>query len=77
MPYLALVPRTPTVRLTREGERATITLEAAADRPVPDWMVSALDLSGLHDRQQYVHVSLDRGQAAPGDTVVLTMTLRK
>jgi hypothetical protein len=67
-PFVALVPRTPTVRLATEGARVTILLDAAADRPVPPWSVAAIDSTGRQDREQYVHVSLDRSTVKAGDT---------
>lgn len=75
--YVALVPRQPVVRLTREGESATITLDAAADRPVGAWAVSTFDLTGRQDGRQCVEVSLDRLSVSAGQTANLTITLRK
>ena len=74
---MALVPRQPILRLAQEGARGTITLEAAADRPVPAWSVAAIDLTGSQDGQRYVDVELDRDTVAPGDTATLTVTLRR
>ncbi|HVH48251.1 MAG TPA: hypothetical protein VM925_38220, partial [Labilithrix sp.] len=76
-PYVALVPRTPTVRLVGEGERVTITLDAKADRPVPKWATSVLDVTGFHEHAQYVDVSLDRSVVQDGDSVNLTIVVRK
>jgi hypothetical protein len=76
-PYLALVPRQPTVRLAQEGASATITLDAAADRPAPVWGAGALDLTGRHDQQRYVELSLERSKVAAGQSVKLTITVRK
>ena len=75
--YVALVPRQPVVRLADEGDSATITLEAAADRPTPAWAVSAFDLNGQQDGGQCVEVSLDKSSVAAGQTAQLTVTLRK
>lgn len=75
--YIALIPRQPVVRLTREGESATITLDSAADQPVGAWRVSAFDLTGRHDREPCVEVSLDRTNIAAGQTANLTITIRK
>jgi hypothetical protein len=76
-PYLALVPQQPTVRLAQDGERVTITLVAAADRPVPTWSVSAVDLTGSQEQEQYVEVTLGTSTVAPGETTTLTITRRK
>lgn len=76
-PYVALVPRQPTVRLTREGDSATITLDAATDRSVGAWAVSTFDLTGSHDGRQCVEVSLDKSSVSTGQTANLTITLRK
>jgi hypothetical protein len=76
-PYLALVPRQATVRLTRRGERAIITLDARADKRVGPWSVSALDLTGRRERKRYVDASLDRPTVAAGSTARLVVTMRK
>lgn len=76
-PYVAMVSREPTVRLPTVGERATITLEAVSDRPVPGWAVSAFDLSGYHDGSSYVDVSVDKTQVHAGETATLTIVVRK
>jgi hypothetical protein len=76
-PYLALVPRQPTVRLAQEGASATITLDAASDRPAAVWGAGALDLTGRHDQQRYVELSLERSKVAAGQSVKLTITVRK
>jgi hypothetical protein len=75
-PYLALVPSEGTVRLPRLGDTATIALHARSDAPVGGWAVSAIDVSGAHDRRRYVDLSLDKTEVAPGDSARLTMTLR-
>ena len=76
-PYLALVPRLPTVRLAKEGERVTIVTDAAASQPVGEWMVSAFDLTGSQEREQYVDVALDKSTVTAGQIATLTITLRK
>jgi len=76
-PYLALVPRLPTTRVTKKGDTVTISLDAAASQPVPEWAVSAFDLTGAQEREQYVDVSLDKTTVTAGQTVTLTITLRK
>lgn len=75
--YVALVPRQPTVRLTKEGESMTITLEAAADRRVRGWTVSAFDLTGYRDREQCFDLKLDRTTVSAAATANLTITLQK
>ena len=76
-PYLALVPRLPTVRLAKEGDSVKISLDAAASQPVPEWAVSAFDLTGAQEREQYIDVSLDKTTVTAGQTATLTITLRK
>ena len=76
-PYLALVSRQATVRLTRRGERVIITLDARADRHVGAWSVAALDLTGRRESNRYVDASLDRRTIAAGTTARLVVTMRK
>jgi hypothetical protein len=76
-PYLALVPRLPTVRLAKEGDRVRIDMDAAASQPVGEWAVSAFDLTGAQEREQYVDVALDKSTVTAGQTATLTITLRK
>jgi hypothetical protein len=73
-PYLALVPDAPTLRLRAPGERATVTLTAAADGPTGTWTIAGSDLAGAQDGTRYVDVALDRTTVRPGDVVVLTVT---
>jgi hypothetical protein len=75
-PYVALVPRQPTVRLADEGDSATITLEAAADRSVTNWAVEALAITE-QEREPCVEASLDRRKVIIGETANLTVTRRK
>jgi hypothetical protein len=72
-PYLAFVPRKPTVRLAYEGATARIELEAASDRAVGWWAVSAIDQTGKQEGRRYVDVKLDRARVAAGDVAVLTL----
>jgi hypothetical protein len=72
-PYVALVPRTPVVRLDAEDATASITLDAASDRPVESWTVSAIDLTGEQEGRQYVEARLDKTSVASGDVAVLTI----
>lgn len=76
-PYLALIPEKPVVRLPAVGDSVTIDVEAAADRTVPGWGVSALDLSGKQDGARYLDVALDGDTVAPGQTLRLTITARQ
>jgi hypothetical protein len=76
-PYLALVPRQATVRLAKEGDSATIALDAVSDRAVPPWAVSAFDVSGYQDHTQYVELTLDKSTIAAGQTLNLTVVVRK
>jgi hypothetical protein len=76
-PYLALVPRAAVLRLPHVGASATIELQAAADRPVAAWAVSALDLTGGQEGSGYVEVKLDRASVAAGDVAVLSVRVIK
>ena len=76
-PYLALVPRLPTVRLAKAGDRVSIGMDAAASQPVGEWAVSAFDLTGAQEHKQYVDVTLDKTTVTAGQTATLTITLRK
>ena len=73
-PFVALVPREPVVRLTRDGDSVVIGLDAAADRLVPSWSVSAIDLTGTQEARRYVEVTLDRTVVAPGESATLRIT---
>jgi hypothetical protein len=75
--YVALVPQQPTIRLPNLGESVQVTVQAASDRPVAAWGVTAIDMWGSRDHQQYVEVALDRSRVTAGETVTLTITLRK
>lgn len=75
-PYVALVPQQPTVRLSSDGESVTLVLVAAADRPVPRWGVSAVDLTGAQEPVPSIEIALDRSVVAPGDTATLRITRR-
>lgn len=76
-PYAVLVPRTPTVRLAAEGDSTRVVLDATTDRPTGPWAVSAFDLTGDHDEEQYVDAYLDRSSVSKGEVATLTITLRK
>ena len=76
-PYLALVPRLPSVRLAKGGDRVSISMDAAASQPVGEWAVSAFDLTGAQEHKQYVDVTLDKTTVTAGQTATLTITLRK
>jgi hypothetical protein len=76
-PYVALVPGQPAVRLRHDGDTATIPLQAAADRPVGKWSVSAVDLTGAQELARYVDVALDKTEVTPGATATLTLTRRR
>jgi hypothetical protein len=71
-PFVALVPRTPTVRL-RPGERRTVALDASSDRPTGTWRVRARAVTSGDEGGPCVRASLDRSRVASGDTVVLTL----
>jgi hypothetical protein len=71
--YVALIPRQPTVRLATPGATASIVLDAASDRAVPGWTISAVDLTGAQEGRRYVDARLDRLHVASGDIAVLTL----
>jgi hypothetical protein len=75
--YLALVPRTAVVRLAHEGATARIELDAASDRPVGPWTVSAVDLTGREEGSAYVEARLDRERMAAGEVAVLRLRVVK
>jgi hypothetical protein len=76
-PYVMLVPREPAVRLPREGETATIDFDASTAGPPLRWAVSAFDLSGYQDHEQYVELTLDKATIATGESVKLSIRSRK
>lgn len=76
-PYLALIPERAVVRLPAVGDRVTLVVRAAADRPVSRWSVAAVDLSGRHDGTSYVDVALDAATVAPNESLQLTITSRR
>jgi hypothetical protein len=64
------------VRLLNEGDSVTLVLVAAADRPVAQWAVSAVDLTGVQEHVPCVEVALDRSVVAPGEPARLRITRR-
>lgn len=76
-PYFVLVPKAPAVRLAKEGDRATLVVEAAADRSLPPWSASVVDVTGERDGEHYVDVAIDRATITAGETATVTITLRK
>lgn len=76
-PYLALVPRQPTVRLAKAGASIAIQVEAVADRPAPQWTVTAVDLTGTQEGQRYVDLALDATTVTAGHKATLTIAVRK
>jgi len=77
IPYVMLVPRAGGLRVAKEGDSASLSLDATSDRPISQWAVSAMDLSGYQDHEQYLEVTLDKSTVAPGDSVGLTVTFKK
>jgi hypothetical protein len=75
-PYVALVPREPTVRLAREGASARIMLEAAADRRCPRGPCRRLIWRGFKKASR-ASVSLDRSSVTAGQIVNLKIMVRK
>ena len=77
-PNLAfLVHGEPSPRLAKAGDSATVVLEAVADRAVPRWKISPLDLAGHVTGERYLDVALDRDEIGIGDRVTMTITGRK
>ena len=74
LPFVALVPMQAAVPLVNAGDHALITLVAAADRPVGEWSVSAIDLSASQGGEPCTTVALDRTTIAPGHTASLSIT---
>lgn len=74
-PYVALVPREPAVRLPDVGDTATITVEAASDRPVEPWQISVVDLAEHHGHEPCIAASFSQSTVDTGDTPRLTLTL--
>lgn len=75
-PYLALVPRRPTVRLQSEGESVTLDVDAVADVRVPPWKAAAVDVTGDQDHASYFDLALDEATVERGARSTLTITLR-
>ena len=59
------------------GVEANVILDAAAFGMTGEWTVSAVDLSGEAAGDRFFDVHLDRSTVAPGQTVHLTVALRK
>jgi hypothetical protein len=76
-PYVAVVPEQPVVRLLNSGDTIAVEVRAASDRPVAEWSVSVVDLTGSQQHDRYVEAALDRRALAPGETGTLRVTLRK
>lgn len=76
-PYAALVPRQPALLLAAVGDRATVVLDAASVGLTGEWGVSAIDLSGEATGEKYFDARLDRSSVAQGQTVTLTVELRR
>ncbi len=76
-PYAALVPRQPSLLLAEVGPQAIVILDAAAFGMTGEWTISAVDLSGEAIGDRFFDVQLDRSTIAPGQTVHLTVALRK
>lgn len=76
-PYFVLVPKEPAVRLAKEGDQATLVVEAASDRPLPSWTASVVDLTGERDGEHYVDVAIDRTTITAGEAAKVTITLRR
>lgn len=83
--YVALVPRQPLVRLLREGDCATLFLDAAAGgvdsagsgKAGAEWRIAVVDLTGEQDGNRYIDMALDRSTVTAGETVQLTLELRQ
>lgn len=75
--YVMLVPREPAVRLARVGDTVTVDLDASTAGPAKTWAISAFDLGGYQDHQQYVELALDRATVTAGQHVKLSIKARK
>lgn len=75
--YVALMPERQVVRLINRGDSATLTLQAASDRPIETWRVQAIDVTGSQQRERFVDLDLDRTEVAPGESATLRITLRR
>jgi hypothetical protein len=76
-PYLAIVPEQHTLRLTDLGASTTVTVEAAADRPVHAWSITAVELADDERSPRHLDIAVDRDTIAPGQRATLTLTLRR
>jgi hypothetical protein len=76
-PFVMLVPREPAVRLAREGETVTVVFDASTAAATKTWAISAFDLSGYQDHEQYVELSLDKATVTVGESVRLSIKARK
>jgi hypothetical protein len=70
-PYVALIPRTPVVRLAPDGATTSIVLDAVSDRPVPAWNVEAIDLTG--GGEPAVDAQLNTARVSSGNVATLTL----
>lgn len=61
------------MRLSSEGATASILLDAASDRALQGWTVSAIDLTGAQEGRRYVDVRLDKARVLSGDVAVLIL----
>lgn len=68
-PYLALLPGTPGVRLSRAGGTVTVPVTAAADRPAPAWTIGVRAARGA----SCVRAAFDRADVRPGDVAMLSL----
>ena len=55
----------------------TVDLDATTAGATRSWAVSAFDLSGYLDHEQYAEVTLDKSTVAPGESVKLSIKARK
>ncbi len=75
--YVAGIPRAPSLRLRQVGDRATVVLDATADRPGVEWQLSVVDLSGEQEGVRYVEAALEKSTVTAGESVTLTLELRR
>lgn len=73
LPYVALIPAEPVIRL-EPWSTIKIPVTAAADRPAGPWKVRALDVSEHRGRPRCVRASLHTSTIAAGQTTLLTLT---
>jgi hypothetical protein len=63
--------------MPRVGDTASIQLDAASDRVVDRWNVSAVELTAEPEEEHYLEAKLDTAEVASGDVATLTLQVRR